>query len=418
MSDRGHRVQLVRRPALSDRHCPTCAGGRRSSWLDSTAQLLLDNVTYYQVVFTLPEQLSALALGNRKVLFDLLFHSAWQALRQVIVDEQQFEPAAAMVLHTWNQQLAPHVHVHAVVPGGGPALQGPRRWISSRRRRGPWLPGAYLVDADTLRATFRETFLAGLLRLHRRGALRLTGEWAQLQGAAAFDDFLEPLREIAWVTFIQPPPATSTGEPAAAPARVLKYLARYLTGGPISARRLLAHENGQITFLARTGERPGGTREQHPVTLSGVEFVRRWAQHILPAGFVKTRRYGGFSNRHCQRYLTECRDLLPSPDTGTVSPSPDIVSPPAEIGTDTSEPTDPRAPACPACGERMQPLTVALRPSWRDIMASHHRPEWYARPPWQARPPSHSHPPSVPPCPVRPPAPGRDQLHVAGGHHA
>ena len=384
--------------SCGDRHCPTCAGARRADWLDSAAQLLLGNVTYYQVVFTLPDTLSLLTLGNRKPLFDLLFHSAWQALRQVLVDEHQFEPAAALVLHTWNQQLTPHVHVHAVVPGGGPALTGKPRWITSRRRSGPRLPGAYLVDADTLRATFRETYLAGLQRLHRRGELRLTGDWAHLQDVAAFDAFLQPLREIDWVTFLQPPPVSDDGQPASSPTHVLKYLARYLTGGPISDRRLLAHDNGKVTFLARTGKATGGSREQHPVTLSGIEFVRRWSQHILPKGCVKSRRYGGFSNRHRERYLADCRALLPpspEPDTSagdTSAESETLIAGEPDTNTadsppmDAAGPTDRRAPACPACGNRMQRLTAEPRPSWRDIMASPHRPPWYARPPSPAPP--------------------------------
>lgn len=372
--------------SCGDRHCPACGGSRRADWLQSAAALLLDNLTYYQVVFTLPDELSHLTLGNRQVLFDLLFHSAWRALRQVITDEQGFEPAAAMVLHTWNQQLAPHVHVHAVVPGGGPALSGKSRWITSRRRPGPKLSGAYLVNADTLRGTFRETYLAGLQRLHRRGELRLTGEWAPLQDTVAFEQFLQPLREVDWVTFLQPPPVSNDGTSVASPAHVLKYLARYLTGGPLSERRLLAHEDGEVTFLARTGKTTGGSREQQPVTLSGIEFVRRWTQHILPKGCVKSRRYGGFSNRHRERYLAECRALLPpapEPDTTAV---PGTQSTPDEPAADapepnSTEPADRRAPACPSCGVHMLRLTAEPRPSWRDIMAGPHRPPWYARPP-------------------------------------
>ncbi len=98
-----HRV--IVHNSCGDRHCPQCGGAKRRDWLSSSAKLLLPGITYYQVVFTIPDKLSSLTLGNRRAMFDLLFRSAWQALKQTIEDEQQFEAAAAMMLHTWNQHL-------------------------------------------------------------------------------------------------------------------------------------------------------------------------------------------------------------------------------------------------------------------------------------------------------------------------
>jgi hypothetical protein len=106
--------------SCTDRHCPQCVGARRADWLAKTEKLLRSEVTYFQVVFTLPEQLSALALGNRSVLYKLLFGSAWNALSKAIRNELGMQPAAAKVLHTWNQRLEHHPHIHALVPGMGP----------------------------------------------------------------------------------------------------------------------------------------------------------------------------------------------------------------------------------------------------------------------------------------------------------
>ena len=94
------------------------------------------------------------------------------------------------------------------------------------------------------------------------------------------------------------------------PEHVVKYLARYLTGGPISDRRLMSHEHGEVTFFARVGKKTGGDEKTEPIALPGVEFVRRWSLHILPKVYTKARRFGGYSNRHRQRYIAECRDLL------------------------------------------------------------------------------------------------------------
>lgn len=344
--------------SCGDRHCPQCRGAQRANWTEATGQLLLPGVDYFQIVFTLPSQLSALALGNRSTVYNLLFTAAWQALREVIQVECVFAPAALMVLHTWNQRLEHHPHVHALVPGGGPSLADDR-WIKSRhpkhrRRRKP-----YLVDNRLLSRRFRDLFLAGIKKLHTQGKLRIEGDDA-LRSLSA------DLASQDWVVYIEPPPCQD-----AAPQHVLKYLARYLTGGPISARRLIAHTAGHVTFAARSQNKSGsGPRPPRiPVTLTGVEFVRRWSLHILPKGFTKVRRYGGYSNRHCQTYLNRCRELLHTT-------LPDDEDPPASQADD---PCDTEAPTarCPNCRSVMRCLTEVDRPSWYEVMTGRHRPFWY-----------------------------------------
>ncbi len=177
--------------SCGDRHCPQCSGAKRADWLTSAGKLLLPGVDYFQVVFTMPDKLSSLALGNRREIYNLLFHSAWRALREVIEAEQGFEASAAMVLHTWNQKLQPHAHVHALVPGGGPSLGEERQWVPACRRNGRRRTGRrydgrhhkkpYLVDANELRQRFRKVFLDGLRRLHHKGLLKLDEHWSHLR---------------------------------------------------------------------------------------------------------------------------------------------------------------------------------------------------------------------------------------------
>ena len=124
---------------------------------------------------------------------------------------------------------------------------------------------------------FRKQFLKGLRLLHPKNQLKLEGDWAYLQDDDAFEEFLKPLESKSWVTYIQPPPTESSQ-----PADIVKYLARYLTGGPISDHRLVSYENGQVTFTARTGTTQGGSDEIEKVSLPVQEFVRRWCLHILP----------------------------------------------------------------------------------------------------------------------------------------
>ena len=348
--------------SCGDRHCPQCAGAKRADWLDSTAALLLPDVPYFQVVFTIPEQLSSLTLGNRRVMFDLLFRAAWTSLKHVIEDEQQFEPAAAMVLHTWNQKLDAHVHVHALVPGGGPSLREPETWKFSHPPAHENQHRSWLVDADELRVTFRQQFLRGLRSLRRRHKLQLTGEWSFLAEEAAFEDWVKPLEDISWVTYIQRPPEQSS------PEHVVKYLARYMTGGPISDRRLVNHNQRTVVFRARTGATHGGSDQTEDIPVSGVEFVRRWCLHILPRGYTKTRRFGGYSNRHCERYMTECRTLLVSEEREDSAPA--AAAPAATPGTAHEH-------LCPHCEVPLRLVWRIDRPGWSNVMNSPHRPFWY-----------------------------------------
>ena len=139
------RVAIVTVPGTDRRLVG--GGAKRADWIDSTQRLLLDGVRYFQVVFTLPSELSSLALGNREPIYDLLFTSAWAALKETIESEQGYEPAALLVLHTWNQKLDPHGHVHAVVPGGGPALDG-GGWVNSERHAGTRSSDDYLASFE------------------------------------------------------------------------------------------------------------------------------------------------------------------------------------------------------------------------------------------------------------------------------
>lgn len=321
----------------------------------------------------MPSELSSLALGNRKQLYDLLFASAWTALKETIEAEHGYEPAALMVLHTWNQRLEAHSHVHAVVPGGGPALDG-SGWVHSRRPEGASSAGDYLVDAVVLRRRYRDRFLASLTRLRRRGELKLQGDFQHLQDDEAWQAFLRALQSIEWVSYIQPPPRQEGGKSASAD-QVLKYLARYLTGGPISDGRILQANDNEVVFWAREGKTPGGDRQCVPIRLSAVEFTRRWCLHILPKGYTKTRRFGGWSNRRCDSYVERCAKML---EAANAPLSDDAVQFDPFLEHDQlGECQD--YPECPDCGGRLRWIERREKPSWHAVLTSSSRPNWYPR---------------------------------------
>jgi hypothetical protein len=295
-------------------------------------------------------------------------HSPRESVPHMIPSTQIFAAKTSNLINFNN----PSVDLPIRISHDGIHVSSTNSWVQSQRPNVPHCDGRYLVDAEDLRTTFRQTFLSGLQRLHQSGQLKLEGEWAELRESTAFETWLKPLQEIAWVTYIEPPPTAQS-----TPEQVLKYLARLLTGGPISDRRLISDENGKVTFLARTGATTmGGPGEPEPYTLSGAEFVRRWSLHILPKGYTKTRRFGGYSNRHSERYLDECKSLLSTlkragrqlattDDASLKSTEPSVVS-------ESSE------PCCPQCHKRMRLVAEALPASWWRIMNSPWRPPWYS----------------------------------------
>ena len=154
----------------------------------------------------------------------------------------------------------------------------------------------------------------------------------------------------------------------------MKYLARYLTGGPISDFRLTHYDGHRVTFTARTGTVRGGSDEVEPVTLSAVEFVRRWSLHILPSSYTKSRRFGGLSNHHAKRYLAQCRELLARHAvTDATGENTDALNLAAAKTDDVSH-------RCDHCNGHLELLVSSKRTSWRDLFAGTLRPPWYDPP--------------------------------------
>jgi hypothetical protein len=340
--------------------------------------LIFEGVDHFQVVFTLPTELSRLALGNRKKIYNLLFASAWKAIKQTMADEHGIDAAAAMVLHTWNQKLDAHAHVHAVVPGCGPAIDGSELRVA-RRADDENSIGKYLVDAQELRSVYRDAFIEGLNRLHAKGELKLTGEFEHLTQDDSWQSLIAELQGVTWVSYIQAPPVENSRA-----EHVLKYLARYLAGGPISDHRIIATDEIIVTFMARTGETTGGERTQEPITLSQVEFTRRWCLHVLPKGYTRTRRFGGWSNTRRKQYL----ELLAKQLDRSEIPLPEEAM---ELGPFDSQENEkdgddqenlvpePLDRPCPHCRGQLIPHRQTDKPRWDQIMHSGHRPSWYRR---------------------------------------
>jgi hypothetical protein len=235
-----------------------------------------------------------------------------------------------------------------LVPGGGPSLDG-LQWINSRHPTQPRRRKPFLVDNVQLGRSFREHYVAGLRRLVLGGKLRLDGEWSELQDPRQLEAWLDKLMATDWNVFVEGPPHGKSR-----PTDVLKYLARYMAGGPISDRRLISDEDGVVTFWARSKDK-GKDRRSEPFSLKGTEFVRRWTMHILPKGYTRSRSYGGYHGTKRDAYLDRCRELL------------ELTADDLANSGDALDRWEPSEPSCPRCGIPMVCIFRQSRPSWKKI---------------------------------------------------
>lgn len=205
------------------------------------------------------------------------------------------------------------------------------------------------MDNGELGQHFREHYVDGLRRLVLRGKLRLEGAWSLLQDPTQLETWLDELTATDWNAFVEGPPHGKSR-----PTDVLKYLARYIAGGPISDRRMISDEDGVVRFWARSKDKSKGNPSE-PFPLKGTEFVRRWTMHILPKGYTRSRSYGGYHGTKRAAYLNRCRQLL------------GIATDDAASTNDCVDEAEASEPKCPHCDIAMECILRQSRPSWKKI---------------------------------------------------
>ena len=280
--------------SCADRHCPKCQAFARAKWLEKRQGELLE-CEYFHVVFTLPAELAALALQNKRQMYDLLFRATADTLQSIAADPQHLGAQIGFfcVLHSWGQTLNFHPHLHCVVPGGGISLDG-SRWVACR-------PGFFL-PVNVLSCRFRKLYLRDLEQTYAAGKLQFYGELRELSEPKSFARYLAPLHDSEWVVYAK--------APFGGPDRVLDYLGRYTHRVAISNNRLEELKDGQVRFAYKDYKH----EQRHKVmTVSADEFLRRFLLHVLPDSFQRIRHYGLLSNRHRAENLTRCRELLAMP---------------------------------------------------------------------------------------------------------
>jgi hypothetical protein len=310
-----------------NRHCPKCQALARAEWLAERQAELLP-ISYFHLVFTLPHEIAALALQNKRLMYGMLFEAASETLSEVAANPRHLgadEIGILAVLHTWGQNLLHHPHVHCVVSGGGLSSQGDQ-WIASR--------SYYFLPVRVLSRVFRNKYCGLLRQAYAEGSLAFYGALAPLAEPRAFRRWLAAVAGREWVVYAK--------RPFREPLCVLKYLARYTHRVAIANRRLLAYKAGRVTFQYKDYAQGGRNRQ---MTLSATEFIRRFLLHVLPKGFMRIRHYGYLANRYRRQKLALCRRLLG--ESPPIDPAGDA-SHPSVNAPASDEPTE-SAIACPLC---------------------------------------------------------------------
>jgi Putative transposase/Transposase zinc-binding domain len=274
-----------------NRHCPKCQASARADWLVERAAELLET-EYFHVVFTLPAQLSQLALQNRRCMYGLLFKTAAETLLEIAADPRQLGAQIGFlaVLHTWGQTLQHHPHLHCVVPGGGLSPDH-TKWIACRQ--------GFFLPVKVLSRRFRSKFLSALRQAFVERKLVCAGQLTPLAQPPQYEKLIQELGEREWVVYAKPP--------FGGPAQVLKYLARYTHRVAISNYRLLSFAEHRVTFSYKDY---AAGKVSKTMTLETQEFTRRFLLHVLPKGFVRIRHYGYLANRGRQAKLELCRQRI------------------------------------------------------------------------------------------------------------
>ncbi len=277
-----------------NRHCPKCQSLCKERWLENRMKDLMP-IQYFHIVFTIPSELNALALQNKKLLYSILFKASSETLIELSRDYKHLgaEIGFISLLHTWGQNLMDHPHIHSIVTGGGLSLDS-SKWVSCRED--------FFIHVKILSRVFRGKFLDCLKKLYYSNKLNFSGQISDLGSRQEFKILIDTLYKTEWVVYSKPPFKN--------PQHVLKYLANYTHKVAISNSRITDLKDDKVSFKWRDYK---DNNKNKLMTLDAFEFIRRFLLHVLPNGFVKMRHYGILSNRNRKTKLEKCKNLLGVP---------------------------------------------------------------------------------------------------------
>ena len=275
-----------------DRHCPKCGTLTKEKWLNSRKAELLP-CPYFHNVFTLPHELNDLILVNKRLMLALLFTAVKETL-QVFARDPQWRLVGQLgfisVLHTWNQKLMDHFHLHCIIPAGALSFDR-KKWIAAREK--------YLFRVQSLAKEFRKRYLHKLVKAYGQNKLSLNGRATKYADPKRFSKLIETLQAKQWITYSK--------QPFGGPEQVLEYLGRYTHRVAITNNRIIAVNNGTVTFSYRDRSDDNMIKE---LTVTADEFIRRFLIHVLPSGFVKIRYFGFLAHANKKQCIPLLRNLI------------------------------------------------------------------------------------------------------------
>ena len=277
-----------------DRHCPKCQTFTKEQWLNDRKSELLP-CGYFHFVFTLPHDLNPIILCNKQVTLQILFSAVNETLQAFAKDPQwrlEGQLGFISVLHTWSQTLMDHFHLHCLVPAGAFSFA-----------KDGWIPAkdSFLFRIDSLAKEFRNRYLRAIRTAYLKEKLIFPGNTAEFGEKQTFEQLIESLSEVKWIAYVK--------SPFAGPEQVLEYLGRYTHRVAISNNRIVAIDNGKVTFTYRDREK----NETKAMTIGADEFIRRFLLHILPKSFMKIRYFGFLANKNKKQAIPILRKLI-NPD--------------------------------------------------------------------------------------------------------
>ena len=317
-----------------DRHCPKCQTMVKEKWLNARKAELLP-CSYFHNVFTLPHELNPLIMGNKRTMLALLFSAVKETFQAFACDPQwrlEGQLGFISVLHTWNQKLMAHYHLHCIVPAGVLSLDR-KKWTGARTK--------YLFKVQSLAKEFQRRYLNKLEKAYRKNQLSFNGRLVEYKDKKQFQKMLTDLWNKQWITYAK--------QPFGGPEKVLEYLGRYTHRVALTNNRIIAIDNDRVRFKYR--DRSDDNKEKE-LTLSAYEFIRRFLLHVLPSGFTKIRYYGFLAHANKKTCIQLIRSLISTTNEYTKKLEENVQEMMLRVtGVDIS--------CCPQCGKGK---LVYLRP--------------------------------------------------------
>ena len=282
-----HEITLYN--SCRNRHCPQCQAMARAQWVEQRMQDVLP-VPYFHVVFTMPHQLNGIIVRNKKPFYHLMFKAASETLLSLARDPKRLggEIGFITVLHTWGQNLMDHPHIHCIVPGGA-FHDKENNWKNCKNN--------FLFPVPVMRKLFRGKCMDFFLKAVKNGSINPM--FSATPDYPTFAALVKKLYTIQWVVDVR--------KPFTSPFNLVKYLSRYTHSIAIANKRILNFKNGHVTFSYKDY---ADNNKQKNMTITAVEFIRRFMLHIFPEGFMRIRQYGFLSNRKKKKLLPRIREVI------------------------------------------------------------------------------------------------------------